>query len=42
MEELRLKLIQIAESFNEWLEKIAKEQNMSKDDIQMLIKQFLQ
>ena len=39
---LRLKLIQIAESFDKWLENTAKEQNMDKNQIQELIKQLLQ
>ena len=39
--ELREIMIHIAESFNEWLEVTAQEYNMSKDDVQNLIKRFL-
>ena len=41
IKELRDKMIHIAESFNEWIETTAQEYNMSKDDVQDLIKQFL-
>ncbi len=41
IEDLRAKMINIAVSFDEWLENMAKEHNMSKDDVQSLIKQFL-
>ena len=41
-EELQTKLIQIVESFDQWLEDTGKQQNMSKDDVQALIKQLLQ
>lgn len=34
-------LIQIAESFNQWLEKVAEESGMSKDDVQEIIREFL-
>lgn len=34
-------LITIAEKFNDWLEELSRTYNLSKDDIQELIKQFL-
>lgn len=36
------KLLSIAEEFDNWLEKMAQEYSMPKDEIQSLIKQFLQ
>lgn len=42
IEELRQKMIEIAKSFDEWLEETAKQYEMPKDDVQSLIKQFLQ
>ena len=40
--EMLQKLLSIAEEFDKWLEKMAREYNMPKDEIQALIKQFLQ
>ena len=42
LEELRQKLISIAEDFGEWLIMMEIKYNMPKDEIQALIKQFLQ
>lgn len=42
IEELRAKMIHIAESFNNWLENTAEEYNMDKGEVQGLIKQLLQ
>lgn len=42
LEELQQKLLSIAEDFNKWLEDMESKYNMSKDEIQALIKQFLQ
>ena len=35
------KLIEIAEAFDKWLEEMAQKENMSKSDMQGLIKDFL-
>ena len=40
--EMQQKLLSIAKEFDKWLEKSAEKYDMSKDDIQELIKQFLQ
>lgn len=40
--EMRQKLLSIAEEFDKWLEKMEQEYNMPKNEIQALIKQFLQ
>lgn len=42
LEELQLKLLSIAKDFGEWLEDMESKYNMPKDEIQALIKQFLQ
>ena len=42
VEELRQKLLSIAEDFGKWLEEAEQKYNMPKDEIQALIKQFLQ
>jgi hypothetical protein len=42
LEELQQKLISIAEDFGEWLIMMEIKYNMPKEDIQALIKQFLQ
>lgn len=34
-------LVEVAEDFNEWLENMAKKYGWDKDDVQVLIKQFL-
>ena len=40
--ELRQKLLSIATEFDKWLEKMEQEYNIPKNEIQALIKQFLQ
>ena len=42
LEELQAKMLSIAEDFDSWLEEMAKKYNMPKDEIQALIRQFLQ
>jgi len=41
LEQHQLKLLEIAQSFMEWLQDMAKKTGFSEDDIQGLIKQFL-
>lgn len=36
------KIIPILESFDKWLEEVSKEQNLTKDEVQQLIKTALQ
>lgn len=36
------KIITILELFDKWLEEVSKEQNLTKDDVQILIKAALQ
>ena len=42
LEELQAKMLSIAEDFDSWLEEMAEKNNMPKDEIQALIRQFLQ
>ena len=42
IEELRQKLLSIAEDFDKWLEEAGQKYNMPKDEIQALIRHFLQ
>ena len=42
LEELQAKMLSIAEDFDSWLEEMAEKYNMPKDEIQALIRQFLQ
>ena len=41
LEQYQLKLMEIAQSFMEWLQDTAKKTGLSENDIQGLIKQFL-